>query len=81
MSRKAAKTDKPKGRGGKREGAGRKPTHGVKMDTRSVTLPPDMWGMIDSCAKSMGVSYSEVIRLRMTPPNVMCVLSTGSQSA
>lgn len=41
----------PKGRGGKREGAGRKPAHGQAGVTSGITLPPDAWVMLDAqCA-------------------------------
>lgn len=37
----------PRGRGGKRERAGRKAEHGEPVVTCSVSLPPFGWAMID----------------------------------
>jgi hypothetical protein len=37
-------------RGGKREGAGRKPGsgHGRTVTASSITLPPELWGKLDA---------------------------------
>lgn len=48
MSRKAATQDKPKGRGGKREGAGRKAKHGIAVVTSSISMIPEAWRMLDA---------------------------------
>lgn len=59
MSHKSATQDKPKGRGGKREGAGRKAKHGVAVVTSSISMTPEAWGMLD--AQRGAVSQGEWI--------------------
>ncbi len=48
MSRKAATEDKPKGRGGKRDGAGRKRAREEAVTTSSISLTPSGWDMLDA---------------------------------
>lgn len=49
-------------RGGKREGAGRKPlSASQKRITRSVNLEGDAWHKLDAKAAAEGVSASEIV--------------------
>ncbi len=48
MATKKAKKNKAKGRGGKREGAGRKLAHESKVITSSISLPPEAWDRLDA---------------------------------
>lgn len=70
MSRKAAKKDATPQRGGKREGAGRKPIHGVRMEQRGISLPPPVWAIVDTLRGSQSESQwlLGIIRLIPTPP-------------
>lgn len=53
---------KPSNRGGKREGAGRKPlSASQKRITRSVNLEGDAWHKLDAKAVAEGVSASEIV--------------------
>lgn len=49
------------GSGGKRQGAGRKPTGRARRITRSVNLDADTWQRIDASAKHKGISASELV--------------------
>lgn len=46
----------PKGRGGKREGAGRKAAHGEAGVTSGITMPPAYWAMLDAQCGTVGRS-------------------------
>ena len=52
---------KPKGHGGKREGAGRKPAHEAPKEQRSVALSPRAWAFVALLALQLGCSENEVI--------------------
>lgn len=66
-------TKAAKGRGGKREGAGRPAAHGQAGVTSGITLPPDAWAMLDAqCAGKatrsawiLGLILKEDIRLTL----------------
>ena len=77
MSRKAAKTDKPKGRGGKREGAGRKPMYGTPMVTRSITMREDAWEIVEDEAAREGLSQGDWIQRRILPPVIVAAMDAG----
>ena len=77
MSRKATSNSKPKGRGGKREGAGRKPKYGVPMVTRSITMREDAWEIVEDEAAREGRSQGDWIQRRILPPLIVAAMDAG----
>jgi hypothetical protein len=53
---------KKSNRGGKREGAGRKPVFGETMITRSITMLPASWEKVSIEAEKQSVSQGNVIQ-------------------
>lgn len=53
---KATSKDKPKGRGGKREGAGRPRKYDEPVETRAINLPPTAWARVDALRGSLSES-------------------------
>ena len=59
--------------GGKRAGAGRKPTGTETRVRRSITLEPSAWARLDEEASGKGVSASELVnrfalKIKNSPP-------------
>jgi hypothetical protein len=53
----------PQGRGGKRTGAGRKPDpETVKVISKAITLPPELWEWIDKQDGSRGRVIGKIIQ-------------------
>jgi hypothetical protein len=53
--------NEPKGHGGKRAGAGRKPAHEAPKEQRSVALSPRAWAFVALLALQLGCSENEAI--------------------
>jgi len=50
-------------RGGKRTGAGRKPDPGtIKVISKAITLPPELWAWIDKQDGSRGKVIGKIIQ-------------------
>lgn len=54
-------TEKQENRGGKREGAGRKPKDGPKAVTMSFCLMPDQKAKLEEAVQNSGLTRSEYI--------------------
>lgn len=80
MSRKATSKDKPKGRGGKRKGAGRKPMYGAPMVTRSITMREDAWEIVKDEAAGNGLSQGDWIQRRILPPAMVAAMEASQIS-